>query len=160
MKSRRQGRIIDIIQRYEVGTQEELAERLRQEGFDVTQATVSRDIREMKLSKMPTADGGQKYVFLDKGARLGNKYVHVLREAFITAQAAQNILVVRTVSGMAMAVAAALDSLDFPEIVGCIARDDTIFVAAHTSEEAAALNEKLRLTVAQEKAIERAKRKA
>ncbi len=158
VKKRRQGKIIEIIQRCDVGTQEELAERLKEEGFAVTQATVSRDIREMKLSKMPTENGGQKYVFLEQGSRMENKYVHVLREAFAAAEAAQNILVVRTMSGMAMAVAAALDALKFPEIVGCIAGDDTIFVAAHTREEAEALAEKIRLTIAQEEAIELAQR--
>lgn len=154
VKKRRQGKIIEIIQRCDVGTQEELAERLKAEGFAVTQATVSRDIREMKLSKMPTEDGGQKYVFLEQIGRMENRYVHVLREAYTAAEAAQNILVVRTVSGMAMAVAAALDALKFPEIVGCIAGDDTIFVAAHTREEAEALAGKIRLTIAQEEAME------
>lgn len=159
VKKRRQGKIIEIIQRHDVGTQEELAERLKGEGFAVTQATVSRDIREMKLSKMPTENGGQKYVFWEQGSRMEDKYVHVLKEAYTAAVAAQNILVVRTVSGMAMAVAAALDALRFPEIVGCIAGDDTIFVAAHTAEEAEALAEKIRLTIAQEEAMELAQRK-
>lgn len=159
VKKRRQGKIIEIIRKHDVGTQEELAERLKGEGFAVTQATVSRDIREMKLSKMPTENGGQKYVFLEQGSRMENRYVHVLREAYTAAEAAQNILVVRTVSGMAMAVAAALDALRFPEIVGCIAGDDTIFVAAHTAEEAEALGDKIRLTIAQEEAMELAQRK-
>ena len=154
VKKRRQGKIIEIIQRHDVGTQEELAERLKEEGFAVTQATVSRDIREMKLSKMPTENGGQKYIFLEQGRRMENKYVHVLREAYTAAEAAQNILVVRTVS-----VAAALDALKFSEIVGCIAGDDTIFVAAHTAEEAEALGDKIRLTIAQEEAMELAQRK-
>ncbi len=154
VKKRRQGKIIEIIRKYNVGTQEELADRLREEGFAVTQATVSRDIREMKLSKMPAENGGQKYVFLEQGSRMENKYVHVLREAFMGAEAAQNILVVRTVSGMAMAVAAALDALRFPEIVGCIAGDDTIFVAVHTVEESESLAEKVRVTIAREEAVE------
>ena len=144
VKKRRQGKIIEIIQRCDVGTQEELAERLKEEGFAVTQATVSRDIREMKLSKMPTENGGQKYVFLEQGSRMENKYVHVLREAFAAAEAAQNILVVRTMSGMAMAVAAALDALKFPEIVGCIAGDDTVFCAVRTVEDTPLLMDKLR----------------
>lgn len=154
MKKRRQGKIIEIIRKYNVGTQEELADRLREEGFAVTQATVSRDIREMKLSKMPAENGGQKYVFLEQGSRMENKYVHVLREAFMGAEAAQNILVVRTVAGMAMAVAAALDALNFPEIVGCIAGDDTIFVAVHTVEESRSLAERVRVTIAREEAVE------
>ena len=154
MKKRRQGKIIEIIRKYEVGTQEELAEKLKEEGFAVTQATVSRDIREMKLSKMPAEKGGQKYVLWEQGSEMENKYVHVLREAYATAEAAQNILVVRTVSGMPMAVAAAPDALKFPEIVGCIAGDDTIFVAVHTPKDAQTLGEKIRLTVEQGEARE------
>ncbi|MCI9338662.1 MAG: arginine repressor [Lachnospiraceae bacterium] len=144
MKGNRQERMVEIIRKYDVGTQEELAERLREAGFPVTQATVSRDIRELKLSKVPTADGGQKYVLLeqDEGER-GDRYVRVLHDAFSSVAAAQNLLVVKTVSGMAMAAAAALDALKFPEVVGCIAGDDTIFVATHTLEEAKALMEKI-----------------
>lgn len=145
MKESRQERMVEIIQEYQVGTQEELARRLREAGFSVTQATVSRDIRELKLTKMPTADGGQKYVVLepDEGQQ-GDRFIRVLHDAFVSAAAAQNLLVVKTVSGMAMAAAAALDALKFPQVVGCIAGDDTIFVAAHTAGEAQALMEKIK----------------
>lgn len=143
MKKSRHGKIIEIIRQYDVGTQEELARRLNEEGFSVTQATVSRDIRELKLSKMAT-EGGQKYVFLEQDDRLENKYIYVLREAYLSCEAAQNILVLKTVSGMAMAAAAALDALKFPEIVGSIAGDDTIFAAVRTSGEAGLLAEKIR----------------
>ncbi|MCI8544375.1 arginine repressor [Acetatifactor aquisgranensis] len=144
MKVSRQERMIEIIRKYEVGTQEELAERLREAGFSVTQATVSRDIRELKLSKVPTAEGGQKYVVLEQEeGQQGDRFIRVLRDAFSSMEAAQNLLVVRTVSGMAMAAAAALDALKFPEVVGCIAGDDTIFVATHTLEEARALMDKI-----------------
>lgn len=144
MKVSRQERMIEIIRKYEVGTQEELAERLREAGFSVTQATVSRDIRELKLSKVPTPEGGQKYVVLEQEeGQQGDRFIRVLRDAFSSMEAAQNLLVVRTVSGMAMAAAAALDALKFPEVVGCIAGDDTIFVATHTLEEARALMDKI-----------------
>ena len=144
MKGNRQERMIEIIRKYEVGTQEELAERLREAGFSVTQATVSRDIRELKLSKVPTPEGGQKYVVLEQEeGQQGDRFIRVLRDAFSSMEAAQNLLVVRTVSGMAMAAAAALDALKFPEVVGCIAGDDTIFVATHTLEEARALMDKI-----------------
>ena len=144
MKVSRQERMIEIIRKYEVGTQEELAERLREAGFSVTQATVSRDIRELKQSKVPTAEGGQKYVVLEQEeGQQGDRFIRVLRDAFSSMEAAQNLLVVRTVSGMAMAAAAALDALKFPEVVGCIAGDDTIFVATHTLEEARALMDKI-----------------
>lgn len=148
MKKTRQAKIIDIIQKYDIGTQEELAERLKNAGFSVTQATVSRDIRELKLSKAVTAGGGQRYVAMKpEDGQLGDKYIRVLQDAFEDIAAAQNLLVVKTVPGMAMAVAAVLDAMDFPEIVGSIAGDDTIFIAARTVEEARGLMEKIRLLI-------------
>lgn len=144
MKKNRHGKIIELIQKYDVETQEELAARLRDAGFEVTQATVSRDIRELKLSKVPAAGGRQKYVVLKQDdGHMGDKYIRVLRDGFVSMDMAQNILVMKTVSGMAMAVAAALDALKFTEIVGCIAGDDTIFLAVRTVEETQALMEKL-----------------
>ncbi len=144
MKKTRHGKIIEIIQKYDVETQEELAGRLRDAGFQVTQATVSRDIRELNLSKVSTGGGGQKYVVLkqDDGP-MGDKYIRVLRDAFSSMELAQNLLVIKTVSGMAMAVAAALDSMKFSEIVGCIAGDDTIFLAMRSVEDARALMDRL-----------------
>ncbi len=151
MKKKRQGKIIEIIEKYNVGTQEELAERLREEGFPVTQATISRDIRELKLSKMSAEDGAQRYIVLEQnGGELENKYVRVLQEAYSSVDTAQNLVVIRTVSGMAMAVAAALDAMKLPEIVGCVAGDDTIFVAVHTQEETRLLREKVRMIVTRE----------
>lgn len=144
MKKKRHGRIIELIQKYDIETQEELAGRLRDEGFTVTQATVSRDIRELKLTKVPTAGGKQKYAILKQDdGHMGDKYIRVLRDGFATMDMAQNILVMKTVSGMAMAVAAALDAMKFKEIVGCIAGDDTIFLAVRTVEETQELMEKL-----------------
>lgn len=150
MKKNRHAKVVELIENYDIETQEELAERLRQDGYEVTQATVSRDIRELKLSKVPTGGGGQKYVSLQQDdSHMGDKYVRVLKDGFVSADAAQNILVIKTVSGMAMAVAAALDALRFAEVVGCIAGDDTIFVAVHTAEEARALKDKIHRLVGQ-----------
>lgn len=144
MKKTRHGKIIEMIQKYDVETQEELAGRLRDAGFAVTQATVSRDIRELKLSKIPAAGGKQKYVVLKQDdGHMEDKYIRVLRDGFVSMDMAQNILVIKTVSGMAMAVAAAVDAMKFAEIVGCIAGDDTIFLAVRTVEETQALMEKL-----------------
>lgn len=144
MKKTRQDKIIEIIQKYDVETQEELAGKLREAGFQVTQATVSRDIRKLKLSKIPTGNGGQKYVVLQQDDNpMGDKYIRVLRDAFSSMDVAQNILVIKTVSGMAMAVAAALDALKFSEIVGCIAGDDTIFLAMRSVEDARSLMDKI-----------------
>jgi len=148
MKKTRQEKMIEIIQNHEVETQEELANLLQEEGFSVTQATVSRDIKELKLFKVPTENGGQKYAILEpEEEQPGNRYIRVLHDAFLSAQAAQNLLVVKTVSGMAMAAAAALDAMELPEIIGCIAGDDTIFVAVHTAEEAEKLAGKIRKMV-------------
>lgn len=137
MKKDRHAKILDLIERYETETQEELADRLRQEGYSVTQATVSRDIRELKLSKIPTAGGRQKYVaYRHEESQLSDKYIRVLKEGYLSTETAQNILVVKTVSGMAMAVAAAIDALKLPEIVGCIAGDNTIMAAMRSAEDA------------------------
>lgn len=144
MKKTRQRKILEIIQKNEVETQEDLASLLQGEGFAVTQATVSRDIRELKLFKVQSENGGQKYAVLEQEEeQTGNRYVRVLHDAFLSAETAQNLLVVKTVSGMAMAAAAALDAMEFPEIVGCIAGDDTIFAAVRTVEGAQQLVDKI-----------------
>lgn len=148
MKKIRHSKIIEIIQKHDVETQEELANYLRQAGFQVTQATVSRDIRELKLSKIPTGNGKQKYHILKQDdSHLGDKYIRVLRDGFTSMEMAQNILVIRTVSGMAMAVAVALDALKFSEVVGCIAGDDTIFVAVRTANETQGLMDKIHVMI-------------
>lgn len=145
MKTERHSKIVELIGRYEIETQEELARRLNEAGFKVTQATVSRDIRELKLSKAMGAGGRQKYVVLQKKEdELNEKYIRVLRDGYLSMDMAQNILVLKTVSGMAMAVAAALDELHFHEIVGCIAGDDTILCAVRSVDDTILVMEKLR----------------
>ena len=144
MKKSRHQKIKELVELYEIETQEELADRLREAGYSVTQATVSRDIRELELSKVSTPDGRQKYVQVPQNSpQMEDRYIRVLRDGFVGMDIAQNLLVIRTASGMAMAVAAALDSLNLPEVVGCIAGDDTIFVAARSREEASVLSGKL-----------------
>ncbi len=145
MKRNRHDKIIEIIAKNVVETQEQLACLLKEAGYDVTQATVSRDIRQMKLSKQVTEDGRQKYVYSTADSEaMQDKYVSVLKAGFASMDVAQNILVIKTVSGMAMALAAAIDAIEFPEIVGCIAGDDTIMIAIKTNDEAVMLMEKLR----------------
>jgi transcriptional regulator of arginine metabolism len=101
---------------------------------------VSRDIRQLNLSKVATGNGRQKYIILKSDdTKLGDKYIRVLRDGFVSMNMAQNILVIKTVQGMAMAVAAALDAMKFPEIVGCIAGDDTIFAAIKSVEDTKAV---------------------
>lgn len=144
MKISRQSKIIELINKYDIETQEELADRLMQDGYNVTQATVSRDIRELKLTKVALDGGKQKYIVLQKTeAGMSEKYARVLRDGFVSMDMAQNIMVVKTVPGMAMAVAAALDALQMSSIVGCIAGDDTVMCAIRTTEETISVMEKL-----------------
>ncbi len=144
MKKNRHAKIVELIEQYEIETQEELADRLREAGYPVTQATVSRDIRELKLSKLPSGSGRLKYVaFRQDEAHLGDKYIRVLKEGYVSMEPAQNLLVIRTVSGMAMAVAAAVDALKLEEIVGCIAGDNTIMAAMRSAQDAVIVREKL-----------------
>ena len=144
MKKSRHGKIIELIENYDIETQDELAEKLKEAGFQVTQATVSRDIRALKLSKVPTGNGRQKYVVLKQDdSFLGDKYIRVLKDGFVSMDMAQNILVIKTVQGMAMAVAAAVDAMKFPEVVGCIAGDDTIFAAVKSVADTKAVMERL-----------------
>ena len=144
MKRQRHEVVVDLINKYDIETQEELAAYLKEEGFEVTQATVSRDIRELKLSKIATGNGKQKYIILkNDDSHLGDKYIRVLRDGFVSMNMAQNILVIKTVQGMAMAVAAALDSMKFPEIVGCIAGDDTIMAAIKSTDETMIVMDKI-----------------
>ncbi|MCI9492538.1 MAG: arginine repressor [Lachnospiraceae bacterium] len=145
MKSKRQAKVLEIISKHNIETQEELSDRLEQEGFHVTQATVSRDIRELKLTKVADGAGRQKYIpLMESQADLSEKYIRVFRDGFVSMDMAQNILVIRTVSGMAMAVAAALDAMDCHEIVGSIAGDDTIMCAVRTVEDTEILMKRLR----------------
>ena len=144
MKRQRHEVVVDLINKYDIETQEELAAYLKEEGFEVTQATVSRDIRELKLSKIATGNGKQKYIILkNDDSHLGDKYIRVLRDGFVSMNMAQNILVIKTVQGMAMAVAAALDAMKFPEIVGCIPGDDTIIAALKSTDETKVVIDKI-----------------
>lgn len=145
MKKNRLDRIKKLLRIYEISTQKELTDILIAEGFKVTQTTVSRDVRRLGLIKVPGKGGEQRYVLPESedgegGAELDEytreKYVGLMREAYLRGEAAQNILVIRTVSGMAMAVASVLDALKFPEVAGCIAGDDTVFAATHSGEDA------------------------
>ena len=135
MKLERHSKIVELIGKYEIGTQEELAEYLNREGFNVTQATVSRDIRELKLSKVQTESGKQRYVVLQNQDGLNDKYIRVLRDSFMSMDMAQNILVIKTVEGMAIAAGVALDAIHFHEIVGCVAGDNTIFRAVRSVDD-------------------------
>ena len=145
MKVNRHAKIVELINKYQIETQDELAEYLNEAGFKVTQATVSRDIRDLKLTKVPAENGRQKYAVLQSTQNgMTEKYVRILRDGFSSMDMAQNILVLKTVSGMAMAVAAALDAMNWNEIIGCIAGDDTIMCAVRTVDDTILLMEKIK----------------
>ena len=144
MKGNRHAKIIELIRKNHIETQEELAEQLNQEGFRVTQATVSRDIRDLKLTKVPDKNGKQRYaVHMNEGNGMGEKYMRVLRDGYVSMDMAQNILVIKTVSGMAMAVCAAIDAMRWNEVVGSIAGDDTIMCAIRSVEDTAKVMDKI-----------------
>ncbi len=148
MKLERHSKIVELIGKYEIETQEELAEYLNKEGFNVTQATVSRDIRELKLSKVQMDNGRQRYVVLQNQDSFSDKYIRILRDSFMSMDMAQNILVIKTVEGMAMAAAAALDAIHFHEIVGCVAGDNTILCAVRSVDDTIILMDKLKKILA------------
>lgn len=146
LKKERHDKIVELVELYDIETQEELAERLNEMGFSVTQATISRDIRELNLTKAIASTGRQKYIPMKsvEFTRLNDKYVRILKEGLIEIDAAQNILVLKTVSGMAMAVAAAIDAMNMNEIVGCIAGDDTVMAAIRTNQDTQIVMEKIK----------------
>lgn len=128
MKEQRQSKILSLIQKSEIETQEDLALALKNEGFTITQATVSRDIRELKLTKVATKTGGQKYVALSNvEQQVSEKVIRVFKDAFVSIDYAGNTIVIRTLVGMGNAVAAAVDAFNMDEIIGTLAGDDTIF---------------------------------
>lgn len=148
VKSERHGKILELIGKYDIETQEELSARLIEAGYPVTQATVSRDIRELKLAKASGGDGRLRYTAFQKDRReMEEKYIRIFRDGYASMDMAQNILVIKTSPGMAMAVAAALDHMECREIVGSIAGDDTIMCAVRTVEETAVLMGRLRRLV-------------
>lgn len=136
MKSVRQVAILDIIEKQDVETQEELAEALRERGIKVTQATVSRDIKELRLLKVLTPNGAYKYATADKAENgLNERFIRMLAESLLSVAASNNLVVVKTLAGSANVAAEALDSLHWPEILGSLAGDNTILLIIRTNEE-------------------------
>lgn len=150
MKLERHAKIVELIHAYDIDTQEELAARLNEAGFSVTQATVSRDIRELKLTKVAGRDGRSRYEVLHPAQEgLNEKYIRIVQDAMVSMDLAQNILVIKTVPGMAQGVGAALDAMKWKEVVGCIAGDDTIMCAIKSADQALLVMERLRKTLEQ-----------
>ncbi len=152
MKKQRQEKIMEIIREHEVETQEDLARYLNEAGYSVTQATVSRDIREMSLIKVPGIRVKQRYTVSTEGggggsSGFGRQYTGVLQDGVVSMEQAGNLLVIKTVSGMAMAVAAAIDAVKLEGIVGSIAGDDTILCAVKTEEQVASVMESMQALI-------------
>ena len=148
MKNKRHEKILEVIEKKNIETQEELAKILNEAGFVVTQATVSRDIKKLGLVKVKGKGSHQKYAPKAASTLVEyDKYVRVLKDAITGMDDAENILVIKTVPGMAMAVAAALDSLRIPEIIGSIAGDDTIMCATKNNRHAKDVMDKIRLMI-------------
>jgi len=137
LKPKRHIRILDIIQRSRVRTQEELVEALRDEGIEVTQATISRDIKDLRLVKIPTSDGSYRYALpsttpsIERGERL----MRILRDSIIDCDSSENMLVINTLPATAQVVAEALDALHLPEILGTLAGERTVFAVVRSRED-------------------------
>lgn len=146
MKESRLEKIKELIENNRIETQEELCRRLQDAGYEVTQATVSRDIRKLQLTKVSDKKGGRQYYALirEQSEDHLSKLIRVLRESYLNMDTAMNILVIRTVSGMAMACASAIDNLKFKEVVGCVAGDDTVLCAIRTVEDTQVVMEKIK----------------
>ena len=136
MKYLRQAKILELVARQQIETQEELSEHLKLAGFQVTQATVSRDIKELRLVKIQGADGRSRYSESAQEGDVAPKYRNILREAVLSVDFAGNIVVVKCFSGMGMAAATAIDAMEGSDVVGSIAGDDTILVVMRSEEKA------------------------
>lgn len=149
MKKGRHAAIIELVRNNEIENQSELAYKLSEMGFNVTQATVSRDIQKLNLIKVK-GKNGFKYAVVENTGNYAEKYITIIKETIKTLDVAKNLLVIKTQSGMAMATAAALDGLSFDEIVGSLAGDDAIFVATVSDDNAMLLKNKMEVLMRRE----------
>lgn len=137
MKSNRHMKIVELINKYPITTQDELLEHLKAEGFDVTQSTVSRDIKKLRLSKSLDQNGKYRYQApTSKSVSSQNGFIGIFDSSILSVEYAMNIVVIKTYSGMAQAVCASVDSMEYDSIVGTIAGDDTIFIVCKSEEMA------------------------
>lgn len=144
MKVARHEKMKELIRQYDIDTQEELAARLKEAGFQVTQATVSRDIRALKMTKVTGADGKSRYAILEfPGASAADQYTRMLSDALVSVARGRNIVVLHTLPGMAMGVGAALDAMKWEEVLGSIAGDDTVMCISSDEENAEFVAKKL-----------------
>lgn len=143
-RTRRQSKILEVISSNEIETQDDLVKILKENGLDVTQATVSRDVKELGLIKVLSANKKYKYAYVDNGEqKLSTKLLNMLRESVISIKAVKNLIVIKTLSGSANTAGMAVDKLNFEEIIGCVAGDDTLLIILESDDKAAVVQEKL-----------------
>ncbi|MBE6554717.1 MAG: arginine repressor [Ruminococcaceae bacterium] len=146
MKTNRQKKILEIVNRFHVETQDDLIDRLMMEGYTVTQATVSRDIRELQLTKVLTGKGSYRYVAPKKEDMVaGLKFNAALVDSITSVEYAMNMIVIKTYPGLAQAVAAGVDNLSIAEVLGCVAGDDTIMIVTRNEASAKSISERIRV---------------
>lgn len=144
MKSQRHTRMLELVSKYEIETQEELMKRLQSEGFKVTQATVSRDLKELKLTKTLTARGTYRYSVNVGRQRAGSgRLNNAMADSIVQVSYSLNNVVIKTYPGLAQAVASAVDALNMHNILGCVAGDDTIIIVTRSEEDSAEINGKI-----------------
>ncbi|MCL1895728.1 MAG: arginine repressor [Clostridiales bacterium] len=137
MRYTRQNKIVELISKHEIDTQEKLAELLKKSGFDVTQATVSRDIKELQLVKVQANSGQYKYSLPEPAARqTADRFVKIFKDTILTTAYSGNMIVVKTLTGCANAACEAIDSLEFPYILGTLAGDNTVFIVCDDPKNA------------------------
>ena len=146
MKKNRQEKMLELISRYEIDTQDELISLLREHGYDVTQATVSRDIRELKIAKLTTGKGTYRYVLPKQQPETGSgmKFSSTLIDSIISVDHACNIVVLKTYSGLAQAVAVGIDGMNMHQVLGCVAGDDTIMIVSRDENCATVIADRIR----------------
>jgi len=136
-RTARQSKILEIISTFEVDTQEELVSKLKELNFDVTQATISRDIKELGLIKiLSTETGKYKYAFADNANQTSNKYIFLLKEAVISIKTAKNLVVIRTLKGLASSICNIIDKFNLEDVLGCVNGDDTVMIIFNSNEDA------------------------
>ena len=143
-RTTRQSKILDLIKNNEIDTQEELVTKLKSEDFNVTQATISRDIKELGLTKILTESGKYKYIHVEGGSsKISNKIINVFKESVISIESANNLMVIKTLAGSANAASILIDKLGMNEILGTIAGDDTLLIIAKETENVKTIKERI-----------------
>lgn len=136
-RSKRQSKILEIISTFEIETQEDLVAKLREQNFDVTQATISRDIKELGLIKVLSSNSGKyKYAFAETLNQTSNKYLFLLKESVISLKCVKNFIVLKTLKDTASSVCAMMDKFNLEDVLGCVSGNDTVLVIFSTNEEA------------------------